>query len=202
MRLINGRFANYINIFHKTEVETVILRFLRSLNINWFTSYDTKSAKPQKKSFSTKSQNPRKYLRNMRHNFWPIKHLKIDKLSFWKLLMVVKWPFISRKFWWSVSIFNIQKRYLGRKKNSRKLWPVSYIIYIVQLSLGTIGQNLTKGTTVNLTQVNFRKKGKIFFPCTLFFFCWEKSVVWKTKSDKWNVLMSFFSKIDTAVVST
>jgi len=27
--------ANYINIFHKTEVPTVILRCLMSLNINW-----------------------------------------------------------------------------------------------------------------------------------------------------------------------
>ena len=29
-------------IFHKTEVQTVILKCLRSLNPNWFKSYDTK----------------------------------------------------------------------------------------------------------------------------------------------------------------
>ena len=32
--------ANYINIFHKTEVPTVILRCLMSLNLNWIKSYD------------------------------------------------------------------------------------------------------------------------------------------------------------------
>ena len=35
-------FANCIFIFHKTEVQTVILKCLRSLNPNWFKSYDTK----------------------------------------------------------------------------------------------------------------------------------------------------------------
>ena len=29
-------------IFHKTEVQTVILKCLTSLNPNWFKSYDTK----------------------------------------------------------------------------------------------------------------------------------------------------------------
>jgi hypothetical protein len=36
-------FPNYINIFQKTEIQTVILRCLNVLNINWFKSYDTKS---------------------------------------------------------------------------------------------------------------------------------------------------------------
>ena len=35
-------FANYINIFHKTEVQTVILRCLIGLNCNWFKIYATK----------------------------------------------------------------------------------------------------------------------------------------------------------------
>ena len=35
-------FANCINIFHKTEVQTVILVCLTGQNINWFKSYDTK----------------------------------------------------------------------------------------------------------------------------------------------------------------
>ena len=47
---INGRcrtisdhfFANCINIFHKTEVQTVILMCLMGQNLNWSKSYDTK----------------------------------------------------------------------------------------------------------------------------------------------------------------
>ena len=35
-------FAYYILIFHKTEIQTVILRCLTSLNHNWYKSYDTK----------------------------------------------------------------------------------------------------------------------------------------------------------------
>ena len=35
-------FANHIFIFHKTEIQTVILRCLISLNLNWYKSYDTK----------------------------------------------------------------------------------------------------------------------------------------------------------------
>ena len=39
--LISGHsIANYINIFHKTEVPTVILRCLMSQNLNWIISYD------------------------------------------------------------------------------------------------------------------------------------------------------------------
>ena len=49
--MINGRFltissqfsAIYINIFHKTEVQTVILRCWICLNLNWFKSYDAKT---------------------------------------------------------------------------------------------------------------------------------------------------------------
>ena len=35
-------FANYTNIFHKNEVQTVILKFLMILNLNWFKIYDKK----------------------------------------------------------------------------------------------------------------------------------------------------------------
>ena len=35
-------FANYMFIFHKTEIQTVLLRCLRSLNLNWYKSYDKK----------------------------------------------------------------------------------------------------------------------------------------------------------------
>ena len=36
-------FVNYINIFHKTDVQKVSLRSLTDLNPNLFKSYDTKS---------------------------------------------------------------------------------------------------------------------------------------------------------------
>ena len=36
-------FANCMVIFHKTEVQTVILMCLMGLNSNWFKGYDTKS---------------------------------------------------------------------------------------------------------------------------------------------------------------
>jgi hypothetical protein len=35
-------FANCISIFHKTEVQTIILRSLTGLNLNWLKSYVTK----------------------------------------------------------------------------------------------------------------------------------------------------------------
>ena len=50
LRLINSCFttnssqifATYIHIFHKTDVQTVILRCLIGLNCNWVKSYETK----------------------------------------------------------------------------------------------------------------------------------------------------------------
>ena len=40
---ISGHFfVNHMVIFHKTESQTVILRCLMSLNLNWYRSYDTK----------------------------------------------------------------------------------------------------------------------------------------------------------------
>ena len=38
-------FANYIDIFHKTVVQMVILRCLTCLYLNWFKRYDTKCQK-------------------------------------------------------------------------------------------------------------------------------------------------------------
>ena len=61
-------FANYMSIFHKTEVQTVILRCWTVLYINWLKSYDKneKHAKTQKTQklyiqigFFTKSQKPK-----------------------------------------------------------------------------------------------------------------------------------------------
>ena len=42
-RTISGHFfVNYMNIFHKNEVQTVILMGLKGLNLNWFNSDDIK----------------------------------------------------------------------------------------------------------------------------------------------------------------
>ena len=50
-------FANCMFIFHKTEVQTVILKCITSLNPNWFESYDTKrkNARNANECFYTKS---------------------------------------------------------------------------------------------------------------------------------------------------
>jgi hypothetical protein len=41
LKTISGHFfANYIDVFHKTEDQTVILRCLTCLNLNWIKSYD------------------------------------------------------------------------------------------------------------------------------------------------------------------
>ena len=44
---IRSFFANYMFIFHKTEIQTVILRCLMVLNLNWFKSYGLKCSKTQ-----------------------------------------------------------------------------------------------------------------------------------------------------------
>ena len=57
LQLINGRFmtifghffANFIYIFHKTEVQTVIFRCLTGLDLNLIKSYDTKRKKTLKR---------------------------------------------------------------------------------------------------------------------------------------------------------
>ena len=51
-------FANYMFIFHKIEIQTVILRCLTSLNLNWYKSYDTKrkNTKNPNVCFCTKFQ--------------------------------------------------------------------------------------------------------------------------------------------------
>ena len=56
---ISGHFfANYMYIFHKTEIQMVILRCLMSLKLNWFKSYETKpkNAKNIILCFCTESQ--------------------------------------------------------------------------------------------------------------------------------------------------
>ena len=57
-------FANYMFIFHKTEIQTVILRCLMSLDLNWYKSYykkhkNAKNANDENLRFCTKSQKKR-----------------------------------------------------------------------------------------------------------------------------------------------
>ena len=55
-------FGNYINIFHKTEIQMVILSCLRSPNLNWNKNYDKKykTQKTQKMKISVFVQNRKK----------------------------------------------------------------------------------------------------------------------------------------------
>ena len=54
-------FATYMFIFHKTEMKTVILRCLTSLNHNWYNRYDTKrkNAKTQMHVFVQNCNTPK-----------------------------------------------------------------------------------------------------------------------------------------------
>ena len=58
--------ANYMFIFHKTEIRTVILRCWTSLNLNWYKGYDKKHINVKNKNdanicFFTKSQKKKKW---------------------------------------------------------------------------------------------------------------------------------------------
>ena len=109
LQLINGRFttifghffANCIDIFHKTEVQTVIFRCLTGLYLNCFKSYDTKRKKEQKR----KNQNwvffdkiSKKWKWKFLHfvsqllsqlSFRPVKHLKMTVWTsvLWKIFI-------------------------------------------------------------------------------------------------------------------
>ena len=114
-------FANHMGIFHKTEIQTVILRCLMSLNLNWYKSYGTKckNSKNPNLCFWTKLQkNWNGNICALCHNLWtnqnllefrPVKHLKMTvwisvlwKIPMWLAKkwpdMVVKWSFISCYF--------------------------------------------------------------------------------------------------------
>ena len=102
---LNGRFttisshfvANYIDIFHKTVVQTVILRCWTGLYLIWFKSYatNTKNEKNQRKCkkhekhytnecFFTKSQKSRNInICVLCHNFWPNYNLDLLSTSKW-----------------------------------------------------------------------------------------------------------------------
>ena len=65
--------ANYMLIFHKIEIQTVILTYLSSLNLNWYKSYDTKrkNTKNANVCFCTKLQkNGNENICVLCHNCW------------------------------------------------------------------------------------------------------------------------------------
>ena len=53
--------ANYTTFLHKIEVQTVILRWVTGLNLNWFKSYYKKTQKRQmgKDQICTPTGNPK-----------------------------------------------------------------------------------------------------------------------------------------------
>ena len=73
-------------IFHKTEIQTVILRCLTSLNLNWYKSYDTegKNTNFANVCFWTKSQkNGNGNICVLCHNFWTNQNLNQVSTSKW-----------------------------------------------------------------------------------------------------------------------
>ena len=95
-------------IFHKTEIQAVILRCLMSLNPNWYKSYDTKRKNSRNANlcFWTKLQKNRNgNISVLCHNFWtnqnllkfrPVKHviMTIWTSVLWKMIIHIskKWP--------------------------------------------------------------------------------------------------------------
>ena len=97
---ISGHFfANHMVIFHKTEIQTVILRCFMSQNFNWYKSYDTnrKNSKNANLCFWTKLQkNGNGNISILCYNLWsnqnlakfrPVKHVKITVWTsvLWKI---------------------------------------------------------------------------------------------------------------------
>ena len=64
IKVINGHFttvsghffANYMKIFHKTEIQKVILKCSTSLKLIWYKIHYTKCKKTQKSPFFTRLQ--------------------------------------------------------------------------------------------------------------------------------------------------
>jgi len=147
-------FANYKNIFHKTENQMIILRRWKVLNLNWFKKYDTIIKKRWKrwKKHQTKEAFFTKLQKNGNRNIFVLGHnngSKEDSDPFstskwlsepqfcesyscsWQkndyLEIVIKQPFISRKFWWSVSISKpgfIRLIPVGNLRSMRHLPPL------------------------------------------------------------------------------
>ena len=104
MRILRPFFANFISIFHKTEVQTVILRCLTNLNLNWYNSYDTKrkNTKNANVCFHTKSQkNGNGNICVSCHNFWTNQNLDQLSTSKWpsEPQFCERWTYIWQKKW-------------------------------------------------------------------------------------------------------
>ena len=93
-QLINGHFttmsghffANYMFVFHKTEVQVVILRCLKSPKPNWYNRYDTKRkyAKNANECFCTKSPKiGNGNICSLCHNLWTNQILDLLSTSKW-----------------------------------------------------------------------------------------------------------------------
>ena len=85
MTITGHFFTNYMFIFHKTEIQTVVLRSLMSLNLNWYKSYDkkyknAKNSKDENLCFLTKSQKKRNGNNCFLHHNFSTNH-KQDLLS-------------------------------------------------------------------------------------------------------------------------
>ena len=92
-------------IFHKTEIQTVILRCLPSLNLNWYKSYDikhknAKNTKTASMCFCTKLQKKRSgNICIFCHNFYTNHNLDLFNTSKWpsESQFCERWTYIWQK---------------------------------------------------------------------------------------------------------
>ncbi len=97
-----------MGIFHKTEIQTVILKCLMSLNLNWYKSYDTKRKNSKNANlcfWTTLQKNGNRNISFLCHNLWtnhnlfefrPVKHVIMTVWTsvLWKMNIHIskKWP--------------------------------------------------------------------------------------------------------------
>ena len=113
------------HICFKTELQTVILRCWTGLYLNWFKSYDTNANHAKNITqifffYKISKGHKQKYLcfvSQHRLNLSLVKDIHVGAKKWQK--MVAKWPFISCKFWASVSSFLVKKHSVT--KNSSDL---------------------------------------------------------------------------------
>ena len=108
-KTVSGHFfAICIFIFHKTEVLTVILRYLTGLTYDWFKSYDTKQKNSKNANlcvWKKLQKNGNGNISVLCYNFWtnqnldqfrPVKHVEMTVWTsvLWKMNihMTKKWP--------------------------------------------------------------------------------------------------------------
>ena len=89
-------YGNYLNIFHETEIQTVILRCLMSLNLNWYNW--TKNTKKQKKSYILRR--PQKFGPSSTYHLTPLSSLN-KKWNKGQILVVLsEYLNLNWKIWW------------------------------------------------------------------------------------------------------